>query len=100
MVGLWGLGSRNREGSENQDVGDKLHQVLGGEKRQLIPRVPVPGVYQLPQALAHAMISQLHLYHLCWFPVSTSDHWVPKCQLPKLVTNGGLDIHFLYCLSR
>lgn len=53
MVGLWGLGSRNREGSENQGVGDKPHQVLGGEKRQWIPCVPVPGVYQLPQ---------LHLY--------------------------------------
>lgn len=62
MVGLWGLGSRDREGSENQGVGDKLHQVLVGEKGQLIPCVPVLGVYQLPQALARAMISQLHIY--------------------------------------
>lgn len=62
MVELWDLGSRNRESSENQGVGDKLHQLLGGEKRQLIPRVPALGVYQLPRALAHAMISQPHLY--------------------------------------
>lgn len=62
MVELWGLGSRNREGSENQGVGDKPHQVLGGEKRQLIPRVPALGVYQLTRALARAMISQPHLY--------------------------------------
>lgn len=62
MVEHWGFGSRNREGSENQGVGDKLHQVLGGEKRQLIPCVPGLGVYQLPRALTRAMIPQFHLY--------------------------------------
>lgn len=111
MVGLWGLGSRDREGSENQGVGDKLHQVLGGGKRQLIPCVPVLG--GLPATTSFDPCHDLSAPPLPTIAVSpfpllitvyprgpVSRHWSSKCQLPKLVTNRGLDIHFLYCLSR
>lgn len=112
MVELWGLGSRNREGSENQGVGDKLHQVLGGEKRQLIPRVPT-SPWGLPANTSFGPCHDLSAppsptFAGSPFPVlitgyprgPVSRHRSSKCQLRKLVTNRGLNIHFLYCLSR